>query len=64
MFLFDSQIVIGLCVLICSLALLAPFFKTVAIRIWKGPESQIYAVWIPTDDPINNRCEIFCSKDP
>ena len=32
-------------------------------RAWVGPESQLRTVLIPTEDPINDRVEIFLRKD-
>ena len=64
MFLFESQIVIGISVLFCGVALLAWLLKQRIKKVWESPESEIYAIWVPTDDPINDRCEFFCSKDP
>ena len=64
MFIFESQIVIGISVLLCGVVLLALPLKQWMKKVWESPESEIYAIWVPTDDPINDRCEIFCSRDP
>ena len=32
-------------------------------RAWRGPESQLRTVLIPTEDPIFDRAEIFLRKD-
>ena len=32
-------------------------------RFWRGPERQIRGALVHTDDPINDRIEIFCSND-
>ena len=30
---------------------------------WEGPELEVWGVRIPTEDPINDRIEIFFSKE-
>ena len=32
-------------------------------RFWRGPERQIRGALVHTEDPINDRIEIFFSKD-
>ena len=58
MFIFESQIVIGISVLLSGVVLLRLLLKQWMKKVWESPESEIYAIWVPTAYPINDRCEI------
>ena len=45
------------------LAWLVPAGMRAARRFWHGPEKQIRGVLVHTEDPINDRIEIFFSND-
>ena len=45
------------------LACLLPAGMRVVGRFWRGPERQIRGALVHTGDPINDRIEIFISKD-
>ena len=45
------------------LAYLLPVGMRVVRRFWRGPERQIRGALVHTEDPINDRIEIFLSKD-
>ena len=64
MFFFDGQIELVMCALLCGAVLLALPLKQRMKKVWESPESEICSIWIPTDDPINDRCEFFCNKEP
>ena len=37
--------------------------RRVQRKLWRRPESQLRTVLVPTEDPINDRIEIFLSRD-
>jgi hypothetical protein len=45
------------------LACLLPVGMRVVRRFWRGPERQIRGALVHTEDPINDRIEIFLCKD-
>ena len=45
------------------LACFSPAGMRVVGRFWRGPERQIRGALVHTEDPINDRIEIFISKD-
>ena len=45
------------------LACLLPAGMRVIRRFWRGPERQIRGALVDTEDPINDRIEIFFCKD-
>ena len=45
------------------LACLLPAGMRVIRRFWRGPERQVRGALVHTEDPINDRIEIFFSKD-
>ena len=45
------------------LACLLPAGMRVVRSFWRGPERQIRGALVHTEDPINDRIEIFFSKD-
>ena len=45
------------------LACLLSVGKRAFRRFWRGPERQIRGALVHTEDPINDRIEIFFSKD-
>ena len=45
------------------LACLLPVGKSAFRRLWRGPERQIRGALVHTEDPINDRIEIFFCKD-
>ena len=56
------ELVALLCVLVAGVP--AAFaIRHVLRRVWCGPESHIEATLVPTEDPFNDRIEIFFSKD-
>ena len=64
MFFFDGRIELVMCALLCGAVLVALSLKQRMKKVWESPESEICAIWIPTDDPINDRCEFFVAKNP
>ena len=56
------ELVAGLCTLAVGV-LVAFAIRRVLHRLWCGPEIQIETMLVPTKDPINDRIEIFFSKD-
>ena len=56
------ELVAVLCVLVAGVPV-AFAIRRVLHRLWCGPESQIEAMLVPTQDPIKDRIEIFFSKD-
>ena len=45
------------------LVFLLPPGMRVVRRFWRGPDRQIRGALVHTEDPINDRIEIFFSKD-
>ena len=56
------ELVAVLCILVAGVPV-AFAIRSVLLRLWCGPESQIKATLVPTADPPNDRIEIFFSKD-
>ena len=56
------ELVAVLCILVAVVPV-AFSIRRVLVRLWCGPESQIEATLVPTEDPFNDRIEIFFSKD-
>ena len=56
------ELVAVLCILVAGVPV-AFAIRGVLLRLWRGPESQIEATLVPTEDPFNDRIEIFFSKD-
>ena len=56
------ELVAGLCTLAVGVPV-AFAIRRVLRRLWCGPESEIEATLVPTEDPFNDRIEIFFSKD-
>ena len=56
------ELVAVLCILVAGVPV-AFAIRRVLLRLWCGPESEIEATLVPTEDPFNDRIEIFLSKD-
>jgi hypothetical protein len=56
------ELVAVLCILLAGVPV-AFAIGRVLLRLWYGPESEIEATLVPTEDPFNDRIEIFLSKD-
>jgi hypothetical protein len=56
------ELVAVLCILAAGVPV-AFSIRHVPQRLWCGPEIQIETMLVPTKDPINDRIEIFFSKD-
>ena len=57
------MILIFLCALAVVVVVVAVLCRRRMKAAWEGPEPQVWSIRVPTDDPINDRIEIFFSKE-
>ena len=53
----------NLCAIALAIVVLATLWRRGIKAAWEGPQPQVLNVRVPTDDPINDRFEIYFSKE-
>jgi FtsZ-interacting cell division protein ZipA len=59
----NPTILIILCAIALAIVVIATLWRRRIKAAWEGPQPQVWSIRIPTDDPINDRFEIYFSKE-